>query len=98
VYSTQAAFNPDGSLSSVWVVDRLTSTTTAQPSGAFVTGVLGKWKYAEDLNAFVALNSDATVWLYKPLVTAIPEPSIYALMFTGLGTVVWFARRRRRHH
>jgi len=98
MYSTQAAFNADGSLSSVWVVDRLTSTTTSQPSGAFPAGVLGKWKYAEDLNAFVALNSDATVWLYKPLVAAIPEPSTYALMFTGLGAVVWFARRRRRNH
>ena len=95
VYSTQAAFNSDGTLSKVWVVDKLTSTTTEQPSGDFLTGVLGKWKCVDDLGAFVALNSDATVWLYKPAVAAIPEPSIFALMFAGLGTVVWFARRRR---
>lgn len=98
VYSTQAAFNSDGSLSNVWVVDKLTSTTAEQPSGGFPTGVLGKWKYAEDLDAFVALNSDATVWFYKPLVAAVPEPSIYALMLAGLGTVAWIGRRRRLAH
>jgi hypothetical protein len=98
IYSTQTTFNPDGSLASVWLVDRLISATIEQPSGAFQTGVLGKWKYVEDLDAFVALNSDANVWFYKPFVSAVPEPSIFALMFSGLGAVFLIARRQRFKH
>jgi PEP-CTERM motif len=31
----------------------------------------------------------------SPVVTAVPEPSGYALMFAGLGLMAWVARRRR---
>jgi hypothetical protein len=69
VWITHAAFNADGSIASFWTVRRAASTTTAQPLGNHFNGVLGKWKYAPDLRAFVALDSrpdSGDVWLYKP--------------------------------
>lgn len=39
------------------------------PSTNLGTGILGKWKYASNLDAFVALQDDiaGNVWLYKPI-------------------------------
>jgi hypothetical protein len=100
VWSTQAEFESDGSISSSWTVTELTSTTAAQPGGNFVTGVLGKWQYVAELGAFIALNEfdqgtqDAEVWLYKPFTTAVPEPSNLWLLFSGLALGVFGLRRR----
>ena len=69
VWLTIASFNLDGSLAPFWTVKRAPSTTLAQPVGSHVNSVLGKWKYAPELRAFVALDSPAAsgdVWLYKP--------------------------------
>ena len=66
-----------------WTVHEISSSTPDHPHGNFATGVLGKWHYDEALGAFVALDEisqtasgewDAAVWLYKPMVAAVPEP------------------------
>jgi hypothetical protein len=69
VWITRASFNADGSIAPTWIVKRSPSTTAAQPLGNHDNGVLGKWKYAPELKAFVALDSrpdTGDVWLYKP--------------------------------
>ncbi len=107
VWVTQAEFGANGALDLVWTVTRLDSRTAAQPGGSFTSaagdlGVLGKWKYVAELGAFIALDNysaatgDAGVWLYKPLVVAVPEPGAGAMMLAGLGLFGWLAARRRR--
>jgi hypothetical protein len=69
VWITRATFNPDGSIAPVWIVRRTPSTTAAQPMGVHNGGVLGKWKYAAELRAFIAMDATlqtGDVWLYKP--------------------------------
>jgi hypothetical protein len=100
IYSTKAVLDSNGQIAPVWVVEQIQSTTASQPSGDFVAGVLGKWKYVSELGAFIALNEyndttkDSEVWLYKPL-AAVPELSTYAAMLAGLGVVALRARQRR---
>lgn len=98
VWATKPTFNPDGTIASTWIVTPLLSTTTAQPVGNFATGVLGKWKYIPELDAFMALdeldaNKDAGVWLYKPLAAAVPEPDAWAMWASGLMLLAWLGRR-----
>jgi hypothetical protein len=68
------------------------STTTAPPNGNFVTGVLGKWHYARQLGAFVALDEfssatqDAAVWLYKPFGWQPPGPPPPTYQLSGTVT------------
>ena len=62
-------------------------------------GVLGKWKYAEELDAFIALEDavEGNVWAYKPFgwqAAAVPLPGAYALFAGGLLLVAATARRR----
>lgn len=63
-------------------------------------GIRGKWKYASNLGAFVALDgvTEGDIWLYRPegWVNPVPEPGTYALILTGLGMVGWSLARRRR--
>jgi hypothetical protein len=67
-----------------------------------ISGVRGKWKYASNLNAFIALegNSTGEVWVYRPEgwtnPVPIPEPGTYAMMALGIGVVGWTIARRRR--
>ena len=91
VWETEASYDANGSLQSVWKVRRLVSTTAAQPNGNFLNGVYGKWQYAEDLGAFVALdefnfstNTGGDVWLYKPFASQVPEPAQLELVLAGL--------------
>ena len=63
-------------------------------------GIRGKWKYASNLGAFVALDgiTEGDIWLYRPdgWINPVPEPGTYALILTGLGMVGWNLMRRRR--
>ncbi|KIO49428.1 PEP-CTERM sorting domain-containing protein [Nitrosospira sp. NpAV] len=86
-----------------WTVTRIESSTVDHPHGNFGSGVLGKWHYDETLGAFIALDElssqgggawDAAVWLYKPMVAAVPEPQTYAMWLAGLGLLGWAARGR----
>lgn len=96
-----------GNLSStVWLVHRMDSATSAHPTESFPTGVLGKWHYVDDLGAFVALeentkswgNTDGTVWLYRPdgwqARISVPEPDIRLLFILGFGLAMTATRRK----
>ena len=102
LYETQAVLNADGSIATTWTVNKLSSSTLAQPGGSFATGVQGKWKYVDALGAFIALNEidptslDAEVWLYKVAgASVVPEPATYALWFLGLGLTLLRLQSRR---
>ncbi len=61
---------PPASLSAVgWTIRKAAMPQGPVPNGAVGTGVLGKWKYARDLDAFIALQDSVAgnVWVYKPV-------------------------------
>lgn len=106
VYETAPEFDASGNLLTTWTVRELESTTAAQPNGLFgdagnESGVLGKFQYVSDLDAFIALDNysnstqDAGVWLYKPFTTPVPEPTSLLLMLGGLGGLLGLRRNRR---
>ena len=80
VWSITPGFDANGNMLTTWVVKKLPSTTLSQPDGNSLNGVLGKWDYINELEAFIALDEfstvdmDAEVWLYKPFLTSIIEP------------------------
>ncbi len=53
---------PDG-----WTVTRQPDPVGPVPSANLGTGVLGKWKYIRNLDAFMALEVTGDVWLYRPV-------------------------------
>lgn len=95
-----------GTIAGQWtlrqIADGATFAQGLAPAERETTGVLGKWHYASDLDAFVALedNDRGNVWIYKPAnwvnPIAVPEPSSWLLMMAG-GLLVGFAARRRGH-
>lgn len=103
VYTFKAEFAGNGSLLNTWHVTTLAGTAAPHPTGNFLTGVFGKWKYVDQINAYVALDEynggtgDAGVWLYKPLdlTAAVPEPTTLLTMGLGGLLVLGCARARR---
>jgi hypothetical protein len=82
--------------------------TIAQPDGDFQTGVLGKWHYVDDLDAFIALDeydhstADAAVWLYKPFSVTdaptgpVPEPASWLMLLLGFAAVQRISNRNSK--
>ena len=59
-----ATVSPSG-----WTIRRQTNPPVqAVPNGDVGTGILGKWKYIENLDAFLGLQDavEGNIWLYKP--------------------------------
>ncbi|MBW8844399.1 MAG: hypothetical protein JF607_05435 [Burkholderiales bacterium] len=81
VYVFRAETDAAGNLLKQWHAKTVKSQTLAQPTGHFVTGVFGKWKYVKQLGAYVALDEynsgigDAGVWFYKPPVLPGGQPN-----------------------
>ncbi|HEY8877116.1 MAG TPA: Ig-like domain-containing protein, partial [Roseateles sp.] len=81
VYVFRAETDDAGNLRKQWHATTYKSQTLAQPTGKFVTGVFGKWKYVKQLGAYLAVDEynsaigDAGVWLYKPPVLPGGQPS-----------------------
>lgn len=103
VWEVEASYGADGMLLTTWVVKSLASRTSAAPAGNFVSGVLGKWHYASDLGAYIALDNydfaanDASVWLYKPFsAAAVPELPVPMMMLAGVGLLLGVRRQRAR--
>lgn len=101
VWTTKAEYLADGKLDSVWTIHKASSSTAAQPKGNFTDGVLGKWEYAPELGAFIAMDAadasgDAAIWLYKPMAAAVPETSTWAMMLAGMMGLGLMSRRRRQ--
>lgn len=82
-------------LSEGWVLalDGIISSNGA-PGAAPGTGVLGKWKYATDLNAFVGLTAGGNVFFYKTANSAVPLPAAVWLFGTTLAGLGWLQRKR----
>lgn len=55
--------------SSGWTIAKIPTPIGAAPPFGAGTGVLGKWKYIPNLNAFMALqdSSQGNIWIYKPV-------------------------------
>lgn len=102
VYYTAPALDADGNVLPTWSVIKAPSTTTSQPAGNFANGVLGKWLYIAELDAFAALDEfqpgtqDAAVWLYKPIANPVPEASTVAMSLLGLLGLALRVRTRNR--
>jgi len=59
-----ATLSPNG-----WTITKQPAPLLATPNGDYGTGILGKWKYIDNLDVFMGLQ-DATqgnIWIYKPV-------------------------------
>lgn len=57
-----------------WLLEKRTPPSGSTPTSAVGSGILGKWKYIVELDAFMALQDSyaGNVWLYKPTGWAPP--------------------------
>lgn len=58
-----AVVSPNG-----WSMEKLASPPGPNPYNAAGSGILGKWKYLAQLDAFITLQQwyDGNIWIYKP--------------------------------
>ena len=68
-----------------WIITKQRTPTLAVPSTDTGTGILGKWKYIANLDAFIGLQDPTlgNVWVYKPVGWTNPV--------TGLAQTITFA-------
>ncbi len=85
-----------------WTVDTLDLNSSSAPGSLDTLHILGKWQYADDLDAFVGLQGPYTgdVWIYKPEgwsdpAMLVPELETYAMFLVGLLVVALRVRRTR---
>ncbi|MDX2367650.1 MAG: Ig-like domain-containing protein, partial [Colwellia sp.] len=59
-----------------WSIAKDNLFVSSAPNGDAGTGIIGKWKFAEDLNVFVGLQdvSEGNIWIYKPVGWQAPVP------------------------
>jgi hypothetical protein len=106
-------YTGDDPSSSNWSLSRLLSasslvpdplTTTPGSPGALGGGILGKWKYIAELDAFMGLMDpiEGDVWLYKPIGWVNPlqpgvvdEPGMPVLLIMGCMLLLASHQRRR---
>lgn len=94
---------PDsGEIVGDWTLTLLTDGASlnplVSPNGMDASGVRGKWHYIPNLNAFMALEGNASgeVWLYRPdgWVNPVPEPSTWIMLATGMALLMGAGRLR----
>ena len=58
-----------------WTIEKIPTPIGAAPPFGIGTGVLGKWKYIPNLNAFMGLLdvNQGNIWIYKPFGWTPPE-------------------------
>jgi hypothetical protein len=78
---------PGGNTISGWTVVQRNAPQPAPP-GDIQTGVMGKWRYAPFYDAFVGLQdiNDGSVWIYKPVGWAQPNPAGNSLPTVTIAT------------
>jgi hypothetical protein len=75
------ALTPPGTLSANgWTIVKQPSPTLATPNGDVGTGILGKWKYIGNIDAFIGLQDEnlGNIWIYKPIGWVNPAPGVPA--------------------
>ena len=60
-----------------WTIVKQPLPALATPNGDVGTGILGKWKYVSNLDAFIGVQDQnlGNIWLYKPIGWTNPSPS-----------------------
>jgi len=58
-----------------WTIQKQRAPTRAIPNGDVGTGILGKWKYIPNLDAFIGLQDYTlgNIWIYKPVGWVNPQ-------------------------
>jgi hypothetical protein len=58
-----------------WTIVKQPAPTQATPNGDYGTGLLGKWKYIPNLDAFIGLQDKnlGNIWIYKPVGWVNPQ-------------------------
>jgi hypothetical protein len=88
-----ALYPPPGVSPDGWTIEKLDNAITQTPYEGPDTGVLGKWKYIAQIDAFMALQDRyaGNVWIYKPENWAEPisdDPHITIAEPTSKGFII----------